>query len=426
MNSDFVAAMRQAVQLTRQRQLMEATRVIQRALSGWGRASPSNDPSSESARVIALANASDAAGAAEPLPHNANLQSARAGNIRAEERPSGRTRRPLGEVLDLLRQADRLGVGPHSAPLAKLRKTPPVPVPEGAAWLTRTFACEAGSRDYKVYVPSRGDGRVLPLVVMLHGCTQNPDDFAVGTGMNRLAEDLGFIVAYPRQPATANPSACWNWFNLADQRRDAGEPSIIAGITRATTAAFRIDAGRVYVAGLSAGGAMAAIMGAAYPELYAAMGIHSGLAYGSATDVASAFAAMRGGSSPIQLTPMQAPQTRRANGANGRVRTIVFHGASDKTVDPSNAEAILAGARAGLSDSAHETQQDGIAGGRAYTRTVITDASGAPQAECWEIDGLGHAWSGGSPEGSYTDPRGPDASREMLRFFLATGTEPAS
>ena len=424
MNFDFASAMRQAAQLTRQRNLMEATRVIQRALSGRGRAVSPVDPSPERARLIAPPNASEGPAAAEPLLRNARMESAATGNAPAEERPPGRTRRPLGEVLNLLRQADRSGVGPRSAPLAKLRKAPPVLVPEGAAWLTRTFACEAGSRDYKVYVPSLADGKALPLVVMLHGCTQNPEDFAVGTSMNRLAEDLGFIVVYPRQPATANPSACWNWFNLADQRRDNGEPSIIAGITRAITAEFRIDAVRVYVAGLSAGGAMAAIMAAAYPELYAATGIHSGLAYRSATDLASAFAAMRGGSSPIQAAPMQAPQARRANGANGRVRTIVFHGASDRTVHPSNAEAILAGARAGLSDLAHEMQHDGIAGGRAYTRTVITDANGVSHAEYWEIDGLGHAWSGGSPDGTYTDPRGPDASREMVRFFLATPTRP--
>ena len=240
--------------------------------------------------------------------------------------------------------------------------------------------------------------------------------------MNRLAEDLGFIVAYPRQPTTANPSACWNWFNLADQRRDEGEPSIIAGITRAIMAEFQIDAGRVYVAGLSAGGAMAAIMAAAYPELYAATGIHSGLAYGSATDVASAFAAMRGGSRPIEPAPMLAPKT-----AIPRARTSMFARSSftarrtgqsirrtPRRSSPERAPASL--------DSAHETQHDGIAGGRAYTRTVITDASGAPHAEFWEIDGLGHAWSGGSPEGSYTDPRGPDASREMAAVLLGVSS----
>ena len=240
MNSDFAAAMRQAVQLTRQRNLIEATRVIQRALSGQGRAAPSVDPSRGDPRPIAPPNVAEAAGAAPQ--GDANMESARAGNVPSGDFASERVRRPLGETLNLLRQADRSGFGSRSAPLPKLRKSPPVPVPEGAAYLMRTFACEAGSRDYKVYVPSRADGRALPLLVMLHGCTQNPDDFAVGTGMNRLAEDIGFIVAYPRQPTTANPSACWNWFNLADQRRDEGEPSIIAGITRAIISEFRIDA----------------------------------------------------------------------------------------------------------------------------------------------------------------------------------------
>ena len=156
-------------------------------------------------------------------------------------RPSGRPRRPLGEVLTLLRRADLPGLRPGSAPRRQLRKTPPVPVPEGAAYLTRTFTSAAGSRDYKVYVPSGAEGRALPLIVMLHGCTQHPDDFASGTGMNRLAEEHGFIVAYPGQPASANPSACWNWFSPAHQMRDGGEPSIIAGITRAIMMEYRLD-----------------------------------------------------------------------------------------------------------------------------------------------------------------------------------------
>ena len=310
-----------------------------------------------------------------------------------------------------MREADLPGLGLRAAPASKLRKAPTVRAPDGAAYLTRTFACAAGSRDYALYVPSHTRGRTAPLIVMLHGCTQDPDDFAVGTGMNRLAEEHGFIVAYPRQPASANPSACWNWFNPEDQMRDAGEPSIIAGITRDVIAEFGVDPARVYVAGLSAGGAMAAIMSATYPELYAAAGVHSGLAYGSAADLPSAFAAMRGAAG-------HAPGKRRAKKPKGRVRTIVFHGANDRTVDPSNAEAILADVRAALSDRAHETQHDGVAGGRAYTRTVIADASGAPHAEHWAIEGLGHAWSGGDPEGSFTDRHGPDASREMLRFFL--------
>jgi poly(hydroxyalkanoate) depolymerase family esterase len=310
-----------------------------------------------------------------------------------------------------LRQVDLAGLGRGSAQLLGFRKAPAVPVPEGAAYLQRSFACAAGARDCKVYVPSGAKAGRLPLIVMLHGCTQNPDDFAVGTGMNRLAEERGFIVAYPEQPASANRTACWNWFDLAHQTRDEGEPAILAGLTRAVMAEFAVDPARVYVAGLSAGGAMAAILSATYPELFAAAGIHSGLPHGAAADLPSAFAAMRGARIP------PAPRARRAR---TRVRTIVFHGANDRIVHPSNAEAVLAEARAGLADRAQELILDGVAGGRAYTRAIMTDARGVPHAERWTIDGLGHAWSGGSPEGSFTDAQGPDASREMLRFFLET------
>ncbi|MGI8569497.1 MAG: extracellular catalytic domain type 1 short-chain-length polyhydroxyalkanoate depolymerase [Methylocella sp.] len=299
-------------------------------------------------------------------------------------------------------------------PLRKSPISPPIapPLPEGAAFLTRTFSCAAGSRDYKVYLPSHVNGRKRPMLIMLHGCTQDPDDFALGTGMNLLAEEHGFLVVYPKQPATANHSACWNWFDRKDQMRGEGEPCIIAGITRAIMAEFDIDAKRVYVAGLSAGGAMALIMSATYPELYAAVGVHSGLAYRSAADLPSAFAAMGGNSNPAAM----AQRKTRPKGA--RVRTIVFHGESDRTVHPSNAGLIVAEARVGLAGTAQEIQHGRSVGGRAYTRTSIKDVRGVVYVEHWAIEGLAHAWSGGRPEGSYTDPDGPDASREMLRFFL--------
>jgi poly(hydroxyalkanoate) depolymerase family esterase len=418
MKTDFGAAIRRATQLTREQNAVEATRVIQRALSGRGHAASPGGQSPETGRLLELRTGELSRGFETP-PQEDRIASPRSRNAATERRPAARVRRPLGEVLKLLRQADLPSFGLDSAPFVKARGAPTAPVPDGAAYLTRSFACAAGSRDYKVYVPSRADGRKLPLIIMLHGCAQDPDDFAVGTGMNRLAEEQGFIVAYPRQTMTANQSACWNWFNLSDQMRDAGEPSIIAGITRAVIAQFDIDAERVYVAGLSAGGAMAAVMSATYPELYAATGIHSGLAYGVATDLVSAYAAMRGDAS--RAAPAQRNGHRKT--ANGRVRTIVFHGAADQKVHFSNAEMILADARVGLPDP-QETQHDGSAGGRAYTRTVIADASGVPHIECWSIDGLGHAWSGGDPEGSYTDRQGPDASREMLRFFSMSPAAP--
>ncbi len=407
MKTIFSTAKRNAAQLTQSQRLIEATRVIQRGLSARNPApSTEQQPAGNLRRIEPEAGARPAE-SEPPIAGNAGA------GWRGSLPPRGlaaRATRPLGEVLTLLRRANRPSLDPSAKPLRKSPNTPPVP--EGAAFLTRTFSCAAGSRDYKVYVPSHGNDRKRHLIVMLHGCTQDPDDFALGTGMNLLAEEQGFIVAYPRQPATANRTACWNWFDRKDQMRGEGEPSIIAGITRAIMAEFDIDAGRVYVAGLSAGGAMALIMSATYPELFAAVGVHSGLAYRSATDLPSAFAAMGGNAIPAAMPPRKTPP----EGAS--VRTIVFHGESDLTVHPSNAGLIVAEACAGFPGAAQETHHGCSAGGRVYTRTSIRDARATVLVEHWAIEGLAHAWSGGRPEGSYTDPDGPDASREMLRFLL--------
>jgi poly(hydroxyalkanoate) depolymerase family esterase len=289
-------------------------------------------------------------------------------------------------------------------------------VPDGGQFVTGLYSNRAGSRTYKLYVPSGHCGQALPLVVMLHGCTQSPDDFAAGTGMNELAEELTCLVAYPAQAASANASKCWNWFNPGDQQRGQGEPLLIAGITRQVMWDYSVDSKRVYVAGLSAGAAAAVVMGITYPDLYAAIGAHSGVAWGAANDLHSAFAVIR---------PGEAEAVRRSGGASDGggyrriIPTIVFHGDQDKTVHPRYADYIIAQSRANMAvDLQTRVQHGRIPGGHAYSRTLHADASGRTVLEQWVIHGSGHGWSGGSPAGSYTDPRGPDATQEMLRFFL--------
>jgi poly(hydroxyalkanoate) depolymerase family esterase len=279
-------------------------------------------------------------------------------------------------------------------------------LPDGTKFVDGSFRNDAGSRTYKLFVPSGAKQERRPLIVMLHGCTQSPDDFAAGTRMNFHAEEQNCFVVYPEQPSAANQAKCWNWFRSGDQRRDHGEPSLIAGITRQVMRDYRIDPKRVYVAGLSAGGAAAAIMGAGYPDLYAAVGVHSGLACGAASDLPSAFAAMRQGSAPGVTGKAGVP-----------VPTIVFHGDRDTTVHPHNGDRVLD--RSGEVQSAtSKVVRRRVPDGHSYTRTILMDAQGRYISEHWSVHGAGHAWSGGSPAGSYTDPRGPDATREMLRFFL--------
>jgi poly(hydroxyalkanoate) depolymerase family esterase len=221
-------------------------------------------------------------------------------------------------------------------------------------------------------------------------------------------------VAYPEQSAAANASKCWNWFNAGDQQRDRGEPALIAGITRQIMRDYAVDPRRVYVAGLSAGAAAADVMGATYPDLYAAVGVHSGLACGSASDLPSAFSAMR-----LADASSARPANRRA-GSDGReiVPTIVFHGDQDGTVHPRNGDRVIAQAAVTAGTMTERAERGQVPGGLAYTRRTHTDATGRTLLEQWVVHGLGHAWSGGSPAGSYTDPRGPDATREMIRFFL--------
>jgi poly(hydroxyalkanoate) depolymerase family esterase len=291
---------------------------------------------------------------------------------------------------------------------------PPTVAPDGVArFIAGSYENRAGRRDYKLFVPSGYHGQALPLIVMLHGCTQSASDFAAGTRMNELAQEQTCLVAYPEQTALANVSKCWNWFNLSGQQRGTGEPSIIAGITRQVMREYAVDARRVYIAGLSAGAAEAAILGATYPDLYAAVGLHSGLPYGAASNLPSALAAMRHGAAAT-TRPLQAPAAREG----GRtVPAIVFHGDQDTTVHPSNSDRIIEqSAGSGMRTNVQHLR---VPGGHAYSCTRHMDAAGNPIFEQWVVHGAGHAWSGGSSAGSYTDPLGPDAAREMLRFFLS-------
>ena len=305
-----------------------------------------------------------------------------------------------------------------AAGIAQRRASPttttprPIPTAGVGQFLALSHADGKTKRSYKLYVPSAYAGKPMPLIVMLHGCKQNPDDFAAGTRMNEFAERDGFLVAYPAQTARENGANCWNWFEPSQQTRDGAEPSIIAGIVEAIGGSYEVDASRVFVAGLSAGAAMAVILGAAYPEVFAGVGAHSGLPLGAAHDVTTAFSAMAG---------------RRAASTNGvrgvGVPTIVFHGDADSTVAASNGQAIVEQAIAAFARSEttlRKVSRDGPAPeGEGWSTANYVDAAGRHRVESWTVRGGAHTWFGGSPEGSYTDAHGPDASAEMVRFFLS-------
>ena len=307
-------------------------------------------------------------------------------------------RRPLGETLRALRMRPVISPGAPGAPAPDL----------GERFLKRAYHGPAGSLDYRLYVPADAEQREPALVVMLHGCTQNPEDFALGTRMNALAEEFGLIVAYPHQPRLANPNGCWNWFDRRHQSRGSGEPAKLAGLAQALAKEFDVRRGRVFAAGLSAGGAMAEVLAATYPDVFEAVGIHSGLPYKSAGDVPSAFAAMKGTAAFDPVPPA----------TSGRhVRKIIFHGLADSTVNAINGEHIFDEVERGETLARSDLDWP-IEGGR-VSRTAVKDSDGRPVAEQWLVEGGGHAWFGGDPRGSFTQTVGLDASRVMVRFFLA-------
>ena len=390
MDARQMTAMAEATRLTRQGRLVEATTLIQQTLAS---------PAVTRRAPDAPSAGEETAGTPGRHPDPPPALRAREGTQLRGVHPGWIRRRPTlpSRGASGLRRPYRPAASPVKRPAGRFEAF--------------SYTNAAGTRAYRLYVPAGHAGGPLPLVVMLHGGTQDAATFAAATGMNDLAERQAFLVAYPEQPPSANAGKYWNWFVPGHQRRDAGEPSLIAGITRQVTGRYGADAARVYVAGFSAGGAMAAVMAAVYPDLFAAVGVHSGLPYAVAGDVASAFAAMKQGP-PGPARPPVRP-----------LPLIVFHGDRDAIVADANAAGLIdnvlaaasPGRRPGTLPAAVTRGQ--VPGGHAYTRTCYQDPAGAALAERWTIHQGGHAWSGGVPHGSYTDARGPDASAEFIRFF---------
>lgn len=415
--------MRHATQLTRAGRLSEATAAIQRALGGTLRDRTEPQPSPRDVADVA-AQTTLGERPALVLEH------------RGRERDDWAAAEADSGVLDAGKTPVE-GVAPRQSSVPHSRAPSTSRLPGEGVFLASSHTHASLTRHYKLYVPPAAAERSLPLVVMLHGCTQDPDDFAAGTDMNRLAIEYGLYVLYPAQAQEANPSKCWNWFKHNHQTRGRGEPAVIASMTRSVMNAHNIDTNRVYIAGLSAGGAMAAIVGAAYPDLFAAVGVHSGLAPGAARTLPEAFMAMNGTTAAAAAhaaTPMRAGAVPAQGHQPLPLPVIVFHGDEDRTVHPRNGEQVIAAVLSAIDAPLAPSQKTHFGGpsivqgasdlGRRYTRYVHAVDAGRPAAEHWILHGGGHAWSGGRDAGSFTDPTGPDASREMLRFFLENPRRP--
>jgi len=436
-----------ATQLTKAGSLMEATRVIQRALGLAKTAANAQPPSPAAGPGPSAPRPATSEEAVTDVPFRETMRPSPANEPAFKEQVEERApARPAPEFnAELKEKADPSA--PVQSPVRRdepdVRKVdapagPPgtdalVPRPRQARFSALSFRSGSSSHAYRLYVPgSDGTGEtaqgaagsaLLPLVVLLHGCKQDAADFAVGTGMNELAETRKCLVLYPEQSANANSMRCWNWFDAAHQSRDSGEPRVLAALIRQVIQTHGADPSRVYIAGLSAGGAMAAIMAGLYPEMFAAVGVHSGLPPGAANGVVSAFSAMRRGA---RKTATAGGSATDDNEAAFFMPTIVFHGSADTTVNPDNGDQITEAALAALGAAGIdvirvEQSEDSpctSSGRRDTTRTIYRAAGGKPYVEHWAIGSGPHAWSGGDAAGSFTDPHGPSASQAMVEFFL--------
>jgi poly(hydroxyalkanoate) depolymerase family esterase len=351
------------------------------------------------ADAMARLKTSDIVGATAAIRH---ALAGDAGGIPARSRPiDAGIAKPhgLGDILKFMGAQRALRPGVSPMPNREI-----IDEADGDRFSARSHRSHAGSLNYKLYVPADSD-RDLALIMTLHGCTQDPDDFARGTRMNRLADEFGLVVAYPHQPRSGNAQGCWNWFDPRHQQAGSGEPAMLAALARDLVAEFAIAPDRIFAAGLSAGAAMAEVLAETHPTIFSAVGLHSGLPYRAAHDVMSAFAVMKGPSKPAQ-------------GGTGRgVRKFIVHGTADATVHPANGAALFEQMVA-RNPGAAILISDLVSGNRTTSRQVLTAASGEALAEYLVIEGAGHAWSGGNRTGTYTDESGPDVSREIIRFFL--------
>ncbi len=418
-NLNLKHLMAETTQLVRSGQLADATRAIQQTLGG----AVARHSSRSATPASANAHAAETLRSPISPPSHGNA-------------PSWRNASQAQDVEDAVvidRNADTPARSPAHA-------TAPHPLAEPPGSFTRIAFEHAGAgpslHHYHLYVPpGAAAGIPMPLVLMLHGCTQNPVDFATGTGMNAAAASANALVLYPEQPTSANPHGCWNWFRPGDQHRGNGEPALLVAMVRDVMARHPVDAQRVYVAGLSAGGAMAALLGREYPDVFAAVGVHSGLQAGAAHNVMGALSAMKNGAKPGGAAHAAASARASDAPALPPPPIIVFHGDADPTVHAHNGEQLIAATLAAMAASrtggqapAQTVHTGQSAQGQRYTRTVYSVAGSAPPAnpsappvvaEHWVLHGAGHAWAGGHAAGSHTDPRGVSATQEMLRFFLA-------